>query len=66
MVSALLYRSKQRGFLELDLLVGMWAQKHVPTMSLQQLRSFSEVGASAAVDDAGSHLDVAAVQPESS
>jgi len=31
------YRAKQRGFLELDLVVGRWAQEVVPHASAQQL-----------------------------
>lgn len=33
----LLYRAKQRGVLELDLLVGGWAQAHIGTLSDKQL-----------------------------
>lgn len=43
MVNKLMYRSKQRGFLELDLLVGLWAEKELPRMSLDNLNSFSTV-----------------------
>lgn len=43
LLSSLMYRSKQRGFLELDLLVGLWAQRHLPSMSVPQLEAFSEV-----------------------
>ena len=32
LVNALLYRSKQRGFLEMDLLVGLWAEQHLPRL----------------------------------
>lgn len=42
-MNSLLYRAKQRGFLELDLLVGLWAQKHVPSMSASALGSFASV-----------------------
>lgn len=37
----LLYRSKQRGFLELDLLVGLWAEREVPNMDMQSMNQFS-------------------------
>lgn len=37
-MKSLLYRSQQRGFLELDLLVGMWAQRNVSAMSVSQLQ----------------------------
>ena len=36
----LLYRSKQRGFLEMDLLVGLWAERHLPAMDARQLSAF--------------------------
>jgi succinate dehydrogenase assembly factor 2 len=29
----LIYRSKQRGWLEVDLLMGTWAVEHVPKLS---------------------------------
>lgn len=35
--SKLLYRSKQRGFLELDLLVGLWAEENIPRMDIPML-----------------------------
>ena len=42
-VNRLLYRAKQRGFLELDLLVGLWAERNVPLMSMSDLTAFEEV-----------------------
>lgn len=43
MINKLLYRSKQRGFLELDLLMGLWAESNIPKMSLEELRHMSQV-----------------------
>lgn len=43
MVNKLLYRSKQRGFLELDLMVGLWAEREVPLMEMDMLDHFSIV-----------------------
>lgn len=42
-VNRLLYRAKQRGFLEMDLLVGLWAEKNVPKMDAAQLKAMEEV-----------------------
>ncbi|GFR48076.1 hypothetical protein Agub_g9914 [Astrephomene gubernaculifera] len=42
-VNKLLYRSKQRGFLELDLLMGLWAETNIPKMSMEQLKDMSRV-----------------------
>jgi hypothetical protein len=38
-----MYRSKQRGFLEMDLLLGLWAKENVPTAKEPLLAAF-EVG----------------------
>lgn len=43
LVNRLLYRSRQRGFLEMDLLVGIWAEQQVPILSDEMLIQFSEV-----------------------
>ena len=36
----MIYRSKQRGWLEADLLLGSWAVKNVPTLSEQELDEY--------------------------
>jgi succinate dehydrogenase flavin-adding protein (antitoxin of CptAB toxin-antitoxin module) len=36
----MIYRSKQRGWLEADLLMGSWAVKHVPSLSLEELDEY--------------------------
>lgn len=39
----LIYRSKQRGWLEVDLLLGTWASQHVPNMtSIDELNQFED------------------------
>ena len=43
LVNSLLYRSRQRGFLEMDLLVGIWAEKQIPNLSEEMLVQFSQV-----------------------
>jgi hypothetical protein len=43
MINKLLYRSRQRGFLELDLLVGLWAEQEVPRMDTNMLQQFNVV-----------------------
>ncbi|KAL9187699.1 hypothetical protein ACHAXT_006077 [Thalassiosira profunda] len=36
----LVYRSKQRGWLEVDLLLGTWASENVPTLTVDELDQF--------------------------
>uniref|UniRef100_A0A7S2R8F6 FAD assembly factor SdhE n=1 Tax=Rhizochromulina marina TaxID=1034831 RepID=A0A7S2R8F6_9STRA len=36
----LIYRSKQRGWLEVDLLMGTWAVEHVPSLSSEELDQY--------------------------
>lgn len=43
LVNRLLYRSRQRGFLEMDLLVGIWAEKQIPQLSENMLQQFEIV-----------------------
>ena len=43
LVNRLLYRSRQRGFLEMDLLVGIWAEKQIPQLSESMLQQFEIV-----------------------
>ncbi|KAL3768129.1 hypothetical protein ACHAWU_002687 [Discostella pseudostelligera] len=38
----LIYRSKQRGWLEVDLLLGTWASMHVPQLSVEELDQFEK------------------------
>ncbi|KAL7514866.1 hypothetical protein ACHAXN_012153 [Cyclotella atomus] len=38
----LIYRSKQRGWLEVDLLLGTWAAQNVPNLTLEELDQFEE------------------------
>lgn len=38
-----IYRSKQRGWLEADLLMGSWAQENVPTLSKKDLDDYEEL-----------------------
>jgi len=39
-VNRIMYRSKQRGFLEMDLLLGLWAQENVPKAEEPLLAAF--------------------------
>merc|ERR1740130_637211 len=39
----LLYRSKQRGWLEMDMMLGNWAAENLATLEEEQLNQFQEV-----------------------
>ena len=39
----LIYRSKQRGWLEVDLLMGTWAQAHVPSLTVAEMDEYEEI-----------------------
>ncbi|GMF20909.1 unnamed protein product [Phytophthora lilii] len=39
----IIYRSKQRGWLEVDLLLGRWASEHVMQLSPQELQQYEDI-----------------------
>ena len=39
----MIYRSKQRGWLEVDVLMGSWAHQYVPTLNAQELDEYDEL-----------------------
>lgn len=39
----IIYRSKQRGWLEVDLLLGTWAVKHVPDLTVEELDQYETI-----------------------
>ncbi|CAM0948890.1 unnamed protein product [Alopecurus aequalis] len=43
LVNSLVYRSKQRGFLELDLVLGTWVDQHIRAMDEANIRSLLQV-----------------------
>lgn len=46
----LIYRSKQRGWLEVDLLLGTWATRHVPTLDEEGLKQYEQLLACETLD----------------
>ena len=40
---SLLYRSKQRGWLEMDIMLGNWAAKNLHALTAEQLQQFEDV-----------------------
>ena len=47
LVKKLIYRSGMRGWLELDLILGKWAQDHLPSMPAEELTQYAVVRACA-------------------
>lgn len=39
----IIYRSKQRGWLEVDLLLGSWASKNVMTLTAEELQQYEDI-----------------------
>eukprot|EP01039_Chlorochromonas_danica_P006444 gene6444-7107_t len=39
----LIYRSKQRGWLEVDILLGSWAARHVPQLTKEQMDDYEAI-----------------------
>lgn len=42
-LNRMLYRSRQRGYLELDLLLGQWAEKNLPTLDDHTLQALADL-----------------------
>ncbi|XP_044969753.1 uncharacterized protein LOC123429841 isoform X2 [Hordeum vulgare subsp. vulgare] len=59
--SSLMYRRKQRGFLELDLVLGTWVEQHVRSMDEANIRSLLQILDLGPSNAADSHEDMAQV-----
>ena len=42
-INRLMYHAKQRGWLELDLIIGQWAEKNLHSLSSEELKDFEEL-----------------------
>jgi succinate dehydrogenase flavin-adding protein (antitoxin of CptAB toxin-antitoxin module) len=42
-INRLMYHAKQRGWLELDLIIGQWAEKNLQSLSSEELKDFEEL-----------------------
>lgn len=42
-INKILYRSRQRGLLELDLLIGRWATDNVPKMDAREIEHYTQI-----------------------
>ena len=42
-INRLMYHARQRGWLELDLIIGQWAEKNLQSLSPEELQDFEEL-----------------------